>query len=104
MAYPIESLTPTSTDAEKEKALMETVQQMVSEGIPEEQAMQQVQQMMMSMQTSSVPTPMAQNLTSGGFMRSGSMTGNGGLTGNYEEVPNPSLKNFKPAIYPKGSR
>src|SRR5688572_20481435 len=104
MAYPIEELQPNSPEDVIMKAIQDTVAQMVSEGIPEEEAVQRAQEMF---QKVSSPAMMENNRTStnyasGEFVRGGSLLGNQGGSNGYQSVPNPRLNNFNPAQYPKG--
>lgn len=55
--YPIHQITPESSDEEKQRAVIQTVEQLVSEGLTQEEAQTQVMQMLQTiMQGSAVPT------------------------------------------------
>lgn len=105
MAYPIEALQPNATEQEVQQALIATVEQMVGEGISEEEAMAKAQELLRAVaQQSMMPNSRTTtNYTSGEFARGGSLMGSGGGSNGYQTIPNPRLNNINPAIYPRGS-
>lgn len=103
MAYPVESLTPNASPEEIQQAVEQTVQQLVAEGIPQDQAIQQAQEMMRGIAAPVMPNGKSStNMTTGEFARGGSMMGTSPGSNGYTTVPNPRLNNVNPAQYPRG--
>lgn len=105
MAYALDSITKDSPDTEKQQALMQTVAQMVQEGMSEDdakvQALQMLQDIMrtpaeqMNQKTSDNMGASMMNPNSR-FVRGGPNYGVPGSAMQYKNVPNVRLNNFNP--------
>lgn len=109
MPYPIDQITPETPDAEKEAALQATIQQMVQEGMPEEEAKAKVMQMAQDMAKmpsfpSQQPTNYGQHMRNPNsiFMR-GKPVSNGPGNRGFHTVMNDRYTNFNPGFLSDGN-
>lgn len=108
MAYPLESLSPTASDADKQAAMQATVQQMISEGMSPDDAQQKAMDLMMQMQqpmsmgSMSAPPPTRNTLQ--GFASSGGGIGSGSSNEGYQGQTglNRRFTNWNPVKIPPG--
>lgn len=105
-SYPLQSLTPEATDDEKRKALEETVQQLVQEGMTPEQAQQTAMQMLQEMMSQFGPIPQ-KNSTDYSRIEQNFMRARDGMRGNSNGMPvqqamNDRYTNFNPGFLPDG--
>lgn len=105
--YPVQQLTPESSDEEKQRAVVETLQQLVSEGMTQEQAQTEVMQMLQSIMQS--PSPEAGVTRYGDSMRPPSnimreRTSTSPKSVGYFRNDNSGqvLSNFNPGFLPDG--
>lgn len=103
MAYPIQELTPTATDQDKQAALQATMEQLISEGKTPEEAQQMVIQMVQQLQSMTSRSTQMQRHTATGFA-SGGDGGGGSNSMGMQNVSglNRSFTNFRPMQLPPG--